>query len=33
MIIGELISVYPLMNQLNLYVGIVVEQIKIALGV
>jgi hypothetical protein len=28
MILGEIISIYPLMNQLNLYIGIVVDQVK-----
>jgi hypothetical protein len=31
MIIGELMSVYPLMNQLSLLISIVVEQLKVYL--
>lgn len=28
MIIGEIFSIYPLINQLNLYINIVVDQVK-----
>ena len=26
--IGEIFSIYPLLNQINLYIGIVVDQLK-----
>lgn len=31
MIIGELMSVYPLINQINVYISIAVEQLKFIL--